>query len=157
MRWMFLFLLLLLLVSPVSSAAESSPVTVIAADGRAVALSPSELARLPLQTATATLRNKTISVEGYDLRAVLGAAGIAVEALHGRQLAATVAVTGADGYKVVFGLAELDRTLGNTRVLLTRTEPGNAAATEGAWRLVVPGDQRPARWVRQVTSIRVSE
>lgn len=155
MRSILLFLVLLVL--PVAHAVEPSTVAIVLADGHAVDLSPTVLAPLPKQTITGTSHGKTASYEGYDLRTVLSAVGIApVESLRGKQLATYLVVTAADGYQVVFGLAELDRTLGNTLVLLTDSEDGQPLSKlDGPWRLVVPDDQRPARWVRQVVSIRV--
>jgi hypothetical protein len=154
-----LLLLFAFLVSTTASAVEPSTVSILLADGRAVDLTPSLLAQLPKQTASGTAHGKTASYEGYDLRSVLAVAGVSpVESLRGKQLGTHLTVTAADGYKVVFSLAELDRTLGNTLVLLADHENGQALPeSDGRWRLVVPGDERPARWVRQVISIRVSE
>lgn len=153
-----ILLILMLIVFSASHAAEPTVPAIILADGRTVVLSPSALAQLPKQVVTAASHGKTASYEGYDLRAVLGAAGVTpIENLRGKQLTAYITVTAADDYKVVFGMGELDRTLGNTLVLLTHTENKQPLAkSDGPWRLVVPGDKRPARWVRQVISIRVS-
>ena len=66
-------------------------------------------------------------------------------------------VSAPDGYRVVFALSELDPTLGNRQVLLVDRENGQPLpAGTGPWRLVVPSDPRPARWVREVNAIAVS-
>jgi hypothetical protein len=150
---------LVLLFCTASYAAEPAAVSVTLPDGHAVELSASVLAPLTKQTVSATAHGKTASYEGYDLRAVLQAAGVApVEAIRGKRLGTYVVITATDGYKVVFSVGELDRTLGNTLVLLADRENGHPLPeADGSWRLVVPGDQRPARWARQVVSIRVSE
>ncbi|KRE89002.1 hypothetical protein ASG87_05480 [Frateuria sp. Soil773] len=152
-------LVLALLCCAVSHAAEPAAVYVAVPDGRRVALSPALLAHVPRQTVSATAHGKTASYEGYDLRAVLAAAGVApIEAIRGKRLGNYVAVTATDGYRVVFGLGELDPTLGNRLVLLADRENGRPLPPgDGAWRLVVPGDRRPARWERQVVSIRVAD
>lgn len=154
-----LIVVLALVWCAVSYAAEPAAVHVVLPGGQQVALSPSVLAHVSRQTVSATAHGKTASYEGYDLRAVLAAAGIApVEAIRGKRLGNYVEVTAADHYKVVFGLGELDPTLGNRQVLLVDREDGHPLSSEdGPWRLVVPGDQRPARWERQVVAIRVSE
>ena len=154
-----LILVLALFFCAVSHAAEPAAVYVALPDGQRVALSPSVLGHVPRQTISATAHGKTGSYEGYDLRAILAAAGIApVDAIRGKRLGNYVEVTAADGYKVVFGLGELDPTLGNRLVLLADREDGHPLPSEdGPWRLVVPGDQRPARWERQVVAIRLSE
>lgn len=152
-----LLLLLVAIASTTLYAAEPAAISVTLTDGRAVELSPAALLNLPKQSVSATSHGKTARYDGYDLRAVLNAAGVApVESLRGKQLRTYVIVTASDGYEVVFTLAELDRTLGNTLVLLSNLEDGRALAdSDGPWRLVVPGDQRSARWVRQIVSIRV--
>jgi hypothetical protein len=157
MRRLILALVLLCCVS--AHAAEPATVSVALADGHQVELSPSLLAKVPRQTVSATAHGKTASYEGYDLRAVLAAAGVApIEAIRGKRLGGYVVVAAADGYKVVFGLGELDSTLGNRLILLADRADGKPLApNDGPWRLVVPGDQRPARWERQVISIRVVE
>lgn len=153
-----LLFVLVLLACTAPHAAKPMAVSITLADGRAVDLAPSTLALVPRETAAGTSHGKISSYEGYDLRTVLSAVGVTpVEKLRGKQLSTLVTVTAADGYKVVFGLAELDRTLGDTLVLLVDRENGQPLlASDGPWRLVVPSDQRSARWVRQVTSIRMS-
>ncbi|WP_049620944.1 hypothetical protein [Frateuria defendens] len=132
--------------------------TVTLASGAKVQLTDNALAPLQKRSVTATSHGKTASYEGYDLLAVLRAAGVEpVESLRGKHLGATVAVSAADGYRVVFSLAELDPTLGNKQVFLVDRENGQALPSgDGPWRLVVPSDRRPARWVRQVVSMVMS-
>lgn len=158
MRSIFLSLWLSLAFLSPTQAAEPAAVAIELADGRSVVLSPTLLADLPKQTVSATSHGRTASYAGYDLRLVLAAAGSApVEGLRGNRLPGYITVTAADGYRVVFSLGELDKTLGDTLVLLADTENGHPLpATDGPWRLVVPGDQRAARSVRQLTSIRIT-
>jgi hypothetical protein len=126
-------------------------------DGRTVRLSPQAIASLPRQSVSATAHGKTATYGGYDLRQVLEAAGVRSSALRGQAMTATVTVSAPDGYRVVFALSELDPTLGNRQVWLVDRENGQPLpANDGPWRLVVPADQRPARWVRQVLAITVS-
>lgn len=142
-----------------SHAAEPAAVNVVLKDGRSVELTPSLLADSTREQVVATSHGKTARYEGYNLREVLKAAGVdSVEGLRGKQLTGYLTVTATDGYKVVFGLAELDPTLGNTQVLLVNAQDGQPLDdSDGPWRLVVADDVRPARWVRQVASIRMSE
>ncbi len=87
---------------------------------------------------------------------VLQHAGVALEQpLHGKELASFVRVSAADQYQVVFGLSDLDPTLGAAEVLLVDQRDGKPLAADGPFRLLVPGDKRPARWVRNVTAIEV--
>lgn len=93
---------------------------------------------------------------GVALADVLQRAGVALDKpLRGRQLATFVRVTASDQYQVVFGLSDLDPTLGHTQVLLVDQRDGKTLEKDGPYRLLVPGDKRPARWVRNVASIEV--
>jgi hypothetical protein len=57
---------------------------------------------------------------------------------------------------VVFALAELDPGLGGRSVLLADRRDGSPLGpTEGPLRLVIPDEKRPARWARQVRTIRI--
>lgn len=67
-------------------------------------------------------------------------------------------VEAADGYAVVFSLPEFDPAFGNRIVLLADRRNGQALAVdELPLRLVIPDDQRRARWVRKITRVRVMQ
>jgi len=69
---------------------------------------------------------------------------------------AFVLVEAADGYRVVFSLAEVDPGIQDSNVLVADKVDGQALDSKvGPLRLVAPLDKRPARWVRMVQSIRV--
>jgi hypothetical protein len=69
-----------------------------------------------------------------------------------------VIITGADGYTVVFSLAELLPSVGNRIVWLAVDEDGKPLPEkEAPMRLIVPDDKMPARAVHQVASIDVEE
>jgi len=56
----------------------------------------------------------------------------------------------------VFALAELDSELTDRVILLTDTKDGQPLPpNEGSFRVIVPGEKRPARWVRQVRAVTV--
>lgn len=122
-----------------------------------VKLDESVIARLPQLIAQGEAHGRKLSCEGVALHELLRASGaMPAEPLRGAQLARVVVVSARDGYRAAFSLAELDPSLGNRQVLLTRRCDGAAlAADDGPWRLIAPGEARPARWVRQVESIRV--
>lgn len=62
----------------------------------------------------------------------------------------------SDGYRIVLALSDLDPSLGGRRILLAdRVDGKPLPADEAPWRLIIPGDQRPARSARQVITIRV--
>ena len=68
----------------------------------------------------------------------------------------TVIVEATDGYRAVFSLAELDPELTDRIILLADTKDGQPLPPrEGPLRIIVPGEKRPARWVRQVKALTV--
>jgi hypothetical protein len=72
------------------------------------------------------------------------------------ELRLVVLVEGRDGYPATFSLAELMGELGNRPVWLALDEDGKAlSGTEGPVKLIVPDDQKPARWVHAVRSVMV--
>jgi hypothetical protein len=66
-------------------------------------------------------------------------------------------VEAADGYKVVYALAEIDPAFASREIILADKRDGKPLdAKEGPFRIVAPGDKRPARWARQITTLRVT-
>jgi hypothetical protein len=153
-----LMAVLLMATAPLRATEVSTPPARIEAAGASIDISRA-VASLTRQSVRGTSHGHTADYAGYDLREVLGAAGaLPFEPLRGKQLARVVRVKARDGYEVVFALADLDPSLGNTRVLLVDREDGQQLPTEdGPWRLVVPAESRPARWIRQISVVAVSE
>jgi DMSO/TMAO reductase YedYZ molybdopterin-dependent catalytic subunit len=76
------------------------------------------------------------------------------EDIKGPWLAKYLLVSAADGYRAIFALPELSPSFTSGVVLLADRRDGKPlSATEGPLRLVVPGEKRQARWVRQVLSL----
>ncbi len=122
-----------------------------------VPIDAATLAALPREPVTATAHDQTLHCEGLALVALLQAAGaMPTEPLRGAQLGRYVQVDGRDGDRVLFALSEFDATLGNRAAFLVDRCDGKAlGGDDGPLRLIVPGDARPARWVRQVEAITV--
>ncbi|HEY6371510.1 MAG TPA: hypothetical protein VIX37_13100 [Candidatus Sulfotelmatobacter sp.] len=63
-------------------------------------------------------------------------------------MAEVVMVEAADGYKVVFALAEVDAGFASREIILADKRDGKSRdAQEGPLRILAPGDKRPARSV----------
>ena len=124
-----------------------------------VKLDEAVLAKLPQVKAEGSAHGRKLSCEGVALVELLRASGaMPAEPLRGAQLSRIAQVRARDGYRAAFSLAELDPSLGNRPVVLTRRCNGaDLPPGDGPWRLIVPGESRPARWVRQVESIRVGD
>ncbi len=141
--------------APMSSA--PAGVSVMVQGKPALSLDAAALASMPHEEVTASAHDEPAAQwRGVKLEDVLAKAGVPLDKpLRGKALASFVRVTAADKYQVVFGLADLDPTLGHTQVLLVDTRDGKPLDKDGPLRLLVPGDKRPARWVRSVTTIEV--
>lgn len=115
------------------------------------------LAALPKAAAQLTAHGKTQSCEGVWLADLVAAAGLpSGDALHGPALQTLIVAEAADGYRVAFSLGEIDAKLGNAQVLITGVCDGQKlSAEEGPLRLVIPGEKRAARSVRQLRTLRV--
>jgi DMSO/TMAO reductase YedYZ molybdopterin-dependent catalytic subunit len=102
---------------------------------------------------------KEIVYSGTPLIEVLKAGGLRLEAGEAgfrETVKMTVLVDGTDGYRAVFALAELSPDLTDRVILLADTKDGQPLSPrEGPLRIVVPGEKRPTRWVRQVTAVSV--
>jgi len=153
-----------ILARPLAHGQEMAPVpgtVILRVSGlvpRSLALTAPELAQLPRATVTGTDRSGQAALfEGVSLDTILRAAGITFgERLRGSRLAEYVLVTAAAGYRVVFALPELDPAFATRIVLLADRRNGQPLLErEGPLMVVVPGDQRHARWVRQVVELRV--
>jgi DMSO/TMAO reductase YedYZ molybdopterin-dependent catalytic subunit len=123
-----------------------------------VKLTASDLARLPRQSVRGKDRDgKEVEFEGVPLVEVLKTAGVKFgHDLRGPALANYLVVEAADGYRVVFALPELDPASTDRVILLADRREGKPLdEKEGPLRVIVPGEKRPARWVKQVISLKV--
>jgi DMSO/TMAO reductase YedYZ molybdopterin-dependent catalytic subunit len=122
-------------------------------------LTAADLKQLPRKTISVknSHNQKTEVYEGIPLADLLNKAGAPQGAkLRGDSLTMYVVAEGADGYLVVFSLAELDPGFLDSSVLVADTLDGAPlAAGEGPFKLVAPSEKVPARWVRMLKSLTV--
>lgn len=146
-----------LLAGSVSAQSAGRGVSLTGADGEVHAVDASAFAALPRVSVPLTIHGQAHMFEGPLLIDVLKGAGAETgSALRGPALAQAVVVRAADGYAVVFGLAELDPGTRPNRIILADTVDGAPlAAGDGPLRLVAEGDLRPVRSVRQVTAVEI--
>jgi len=100
-----------------------------------------------------------VTYDGVPIVELLRRAGVPLgKRLKGVQMKLYVIVDASDGYHVVFALPEFDPAFTDRIIILADRRDGNALAPpEGPCRLVVAGEKRHARWVREVTALEVEE
>lgn len=131
----------------------------LAADGIAVGktvVTLADLAALPAVPVTATFSTEhgpfTGKFEGPLLWTVLEHAGAVDPAKPRDQVRLTVLITGRDGYTAVLALGEVSPEFEAKQVIVAERMDGQDLPL-GHVRLVVPGDKRGGRSVRDVASI----
>lgn len=123
-------------------------------------LTVADLAKMPRHTVKAKDHKGTeAEFTGVALHDILKEAGVTTgEGLRGQKLALYLVVEASDGYRAVFSLPEIDPAFNDRTALLVDLRDGKAlASSEGPLRIVVPGEKRHARWVRQVVTLRVGK
>jgi len=95
---------------------------------------------------------KDHSYKGVPVLDLLNSAGVTTgKQLRGENLSKYVLVKCSDGYEVLFSLAEMDTAFNNKMIILATEADGKPIANgKGPFRLVVPGEGRPARSCFQV-------
>ena len=95
---------------------------------------------------------------GVALIEILEKAGVTTGSkLRGENLAKYVLISAADGYEVVYSLAEIDPDFTDQVILLATAKDGQPLENgEGKFRIITPNDKKPARWIREVRSIKVA-
>ena len=139
---------LLLLLAAISVAAQNQTITV----------TPDTLAGLPrVKVEAKEHENPAATYEGVLLGSILERAGVPRgEKLRGKALRTIVVITATDGYEVVFTLPDTDPAFTDRLIVLADTKDGKPLPEkEGPFRIVVPAEKRPARWIRNVKTIAI--
>jgi len=121
-------------------------------------LSATDLAAMPRTTVSAKdKQGVSHSFSGVAVSEIFNKAGVTTgKQLRGENLAKYLLVTCADGYQVVFSLAELDSAFTDRVVILADQEEGKPLpASTGPFRMIVPGEKKPARNCFQVTTMAI--
>lgn len=140
-----------------ASPAADPPSLLISYKGKTVRLDDSGLAKLPQLEIEATGHGERHRYGGVLLRDALALVGApSGEALRGEAIALVVRISAADGYVAAFSLTDFDPAFSDRTILLANRQDGGPLPENAApFRLVIPQDKRPARWVRQVTAIEI--
>jgi hypothetical protein len=120
-------------------------------------LKPADFAALPRQSAKATLHGKEGEFSGASLVDLLKSCGVEFgDKLKGRN-AATVAVLDAtDGYRIIVPLVDIDPATTDRIAIVADQRDGQPLdAKEGPYRLILPGDKREIRSIRNLVAIHI--
>jgi hypothetical protein len=94
---------------------------------------------------------------GVTIANLLIKAGIMLgDSAKSKTINSYIIVTAADNYKAIYAIPEIDPLFATRSIILANRADKRPLATEdGPFQIIVPGEKKHARWVRQVTGIQV--
>ena len=145
--------------NPAAAAPNYTPekTIIVGPTGKTITVTPELLAGLDREQATMINHGASHTYEGVRLTELLRL----VDAPTGARIHADadrdyLVVTGGDGFRAVYSLAETDGSVQRHPVILAdRMDGAPLIAHDAPYRLVVDGDQKPARSVYAVSKIEV--
>ena len=141
----------------VAPSTASDVLSVLAPPHDPLRLTATDLKALPHTSVTLhnAHTNEDETYSGVRLVDLLGKMGAPLGSdLRGKALANYVVATGSDGYKAVLALGEVDPSFHPGEIIVADTMDGKPLdAHSGPFKLVVTEDKRPARSVRNLTTI----
>jgi DMSO/TMAO reductase YedYZ molybdopterin-dependent catalytic subunit len=146
--------------SPALATAPPTPpkeTVIVGPTGKSITVTPQLLDGLDRAEATMINHGAPHTYEGVRLTELLRLVGAPTGArIHADADRDYLVVTGGDGFRAVFSLAETDRSVQQRPVILADHMDGAPlTAHDAPYRVVVDGDQKPARSVYAVTRIEV--
>ena len=154
-RALFLVPIFSLLVA-VAASAEDPILRAVAVDGSGHPITAQAWAALPRTSVQAIDHDgKEVAFEGVAAREVLKLLNAPLgKDLRGKNLVLYVLAEAADGYRAVYALTEFDADFTDRIILIADRRNGQPLAEkEGPLRIVVPGEKRQARWLRELVGI----
>jgi hypothetical protein len=141
------------------AAAEHIETAIVGLTGKTVVITPHVLDGLARGVAVLINHGAPHTYEGVMLTELLRLVGAPTGArLHAEADRDYLVVTGGDGFRAIYSLAETDRSVQKHNVILADHMDGAPVDGHDApFRLVVDGDQKPARSVYAVTRIEVRQ
>ncbi len=138
---------------------ECQQLTIQTETGKQTVLSRADIEALPRTKVTTHSAEASSTFEGVTLKDLLEKAGVEFgQSLKGKRMASCLLVEAADGYRVVIALPEMDPAFTDKQIVLAFLRDGKPLdAREGPYRVVIPDEKRMARWVRQVTTLKIVE
>lgn len=143
-----------LLLCPMTLAAQAS-LTVKGPGTASSTFSLDSLRHLPQAEVRGKIHDgPEVTWKGPLLATVIAASGTPTDRVRGKALRIAVLAEARDGYAVTYSLGELTLALTGRQAILAVEADGKPMDDEaGPLRIIIEGDQYPARWMRQVTSL----
>lgn len=140
---------------PTTAAVPAGPLKITYA-GKSAEWTSASLAALPHTSVTVYNEHAkaTQTYSGVPLTVLLTQLGVP-DKPHGKEFRLYLLAEGADGYGVVYSVGEVTPDVHDGTTLVADTLDGKSLADNGPFQLVTTGEKRPARWVRNLVSIRV--
>lgn len=141
---------------------QSAPAPLLMVSGEVthpLSLSQEAFAAMPhVQLSVKDRDGKSVTYGGVAVTSILKEAGVpSTLQMRNGAIALALVVEGADGYRAVFSLVEIESRPATNPVLLADSRDGHPlAGAEGPLRLIVPRDPRPVRWVRQAKLFKIA-
>jgi DMSO/TMAO reductase YedYZ molybdopterin-dependent catalytic subunit len=127
---------------------------------RPLVIGESDLQALPRKRLTVTdEKGARVTYDGVPVVELLRRAEAPLgKRLRGLQMRLYLIVEASDGYQAVFALPEFDPDFTDRVIILADRRDGHALPSpEGPFRVIVEGEKRHARWVREVTALDVEQ
>ena len=137
--------------------AQCQQLTIQTEAGKQTMLARSDIESLPhVKVATHGSEN-TATFEGVAVKTVLEKVGVEFgHSMRGKRSASCLLVEAADGYRAVIALPEIDPDFNHKQIVLAFFKDGKPLdAKARPYRIVIPDEKRMARWVRQVTTLKI--
>ena len=123
-----------------------------------ITLSPPEFAALPHETVAVTNGHTKASetYTGVTIATLLDKLGLPFTKTNEHTLLKTILIAeGTDGYKVILSTYETLAPIRGKSAIVADTLDGAPLDKDGAFKLVIPGDTRPQRWVQNLKSLTI--
>jgi DMSO/TMAO reductase YedYZ molybdopterin-dependent catalytic subunit len=143
-----------------SATSDHATVRVTGKVQRPLVVSEADLQTFPRKQLTVTdEKGAQVTYDGVPVVELLQRAGAPLgKQLKGLSMRLFVIVEASDGYQAVFALPEFDPAFTDRAIILADRKNGKAMQSpEGPFRLIVDGEKRHARWVREVTVLDVEQ
>jgi DMSO/TMAO reductase YedYZ molybdopterin-dependent catalytic subunit len=143
--------------SPPAAPSPPKETIIVGPTGKSLVITPQVLADLARAEAVMINHGAPHTYEGVRLTELLRLVGAPTGArIHADADRDYLVVTGGDGFRAVFSLAETDSSVQHRAVILADHMDGTPLTLHDApYRIVVDGDQKPARSVYAVSRIEV--